>query len=367
MDSHQTFHALQVKEVRPETAEAVTLVFDIPENLRETFAYQAGQYLTLQVTVKGKEARRAYSMSSAPLQKEVAITVKRVKNGLVSNYLNDQVKPGQVLDVLPPNGRFTPKLDADQRIDYYLFGAGSGITPLISIARTILEEEPKSAVYLLYGSRNEESILFRGALEEMERRYEGQFVVAHTLSQPKREKPKGLGGLFAKGQLTWEGKVGRIDGAMAETFLQEYPNKAGSAVYMLCGPGGMIESVESVLRQRGIPENRIHAEYFANDGATSGADTGAVQAAQVRVHLSGKVHEVQVPLGKTILDVLVEQKLNPPYSCSSGACSTCMARVLSGSMQMDVCHALDDDEIARGYVLSCQARPTSAEVELAFE
>lgn len=367
MDSQQTFHPLQVKEVRPETAEAVTLVFDIPETLRETFTYQAGQYLTLRVTVKGKEARRAYSMSSAPLQKEVAITVKRVKNGLVSNYLNDQVKAGDTLDVMPPNGRFTLVLNPDQRVDYYLFGAGSGITPLISIARTILEEEPKSAVHLLYGSRQEETILFREALAEMERRYEGQFAVVHTLSQPKREKAKGLGGLFSKGQTTWEGKIGRIDARMAETFLNEYPNKAASAVYMLCGPGGMIESVEGILQKRGVGKNQIHVEYFANDGASEAKAGGSVQAAQVRVSLNGKVHEVQVPLGKTILDVLVEQKLNPPYSCSSGACSTCMSKVISGSMQMDVCHALDEDEIAKGYVLTCQARPTSPEVELVFE
>lgn len=365
--THQTFYPLLVKDVRTETSDAVTLVLEVPEALRELFTYEAGQYLTLQVTVKGKEARRAYSMSSSPLEQDLAITVKRVKNGLVSNYLNDQVKPGQHLEVMPPNGRFTPKLQADQRTTYYLFGAGSGITPLLSILKTILEEEPKSSVYLLYGSRNEQSILFRETLNALERRYTGQFAVVHTLSQPQRDKPKGLAGLFTKGQSSWEGATGRIHTGLVETFLNEHPNSTNTAVYMLCGPGGMIESVNATLEKRGVPKAQIHVEYFANDGAEKATAPAKVQAAQLTVHLNGKVHELNVPKGKTVLDAMVEQRLNPPYSCSSGACSTCVAKLVQGTVSMDVCHALDEEEVAAGAILTCQAKPTSPQVEIAYE
>ena len=366
MDRQHEFYPLSIREVRPETSEAVTLVFDVPQALRETFSYKAGQYLTLRVSINGKEERRAYSMSSSPLESDLAITVKRVKNGVVSTYLNQVIKPGQVLDVMPPEGRFTPVLRPEQRAGYYLFAAGSGITPLLSILKTILEEEPKSTVYLLYGNRNEQSILFREVLADLEARYEGQLHVLHTLSQPEREKPKGLAGLFSKGQSSWEGKTGRINERLILDFLGTYPDKADTAQYLVCGPGNLIETVTDVLQKNGVPKSRVLAEYFANDGTDKKPASTAVQAAQVKVHLKGQAHDLYVPMGKTILDILIENRLNPPYSCCSGACSTCMAKVVSGKVQMDVCHALDDDEVESGYILTCQARPASPEVEIAY-
>lgn len=364
------FYDLTVKELRQETDDTVTVVFEIPQDQRETFEYQHGQYLTLKFDIKGQEERRSYSMSSSPLEEDLAVTVKRVAKGKVSNYIADQVKAGQRVAVMPPEGRFTIELDPDMRRTFYLIGAGSGITPLMSILKTVLEEEPQSTIHLLYGNRNEDSIIFSEELDRLSRRYEGQLTVDHVLSRPKKTRSKGLGGLLGKGQVSWTGKTGRIRDEILEAFLQEHPQRTKTAEYFICGPSGMMELAEKYLEAQQIDKKNIHLEYFTPVGSTQedGANgTAVVNQAEVDVELDGEELTVTVPKGKTILDVLLAEKHDPPYSCTSGACSSCMAKVLEGSVKMDVCLALDEEEVEEGYILTCQSHPTSPRVKITYE
>lgn len=361
------FFQLPVKSVSQETSDAVSVTFDIPQDLKATFAYKQGQYLTLKFNLNGAEVRRAYSMCSSPVDPDITVTVKRVKGGLVSNHINDAVKAGTSIEVMPPEGRFFTELDADKRKTYYLIGAGSGITPLYSIIKTILEEEPQSSVHLLYGNRNETTIIFKDSIDELARKYSGQFTVNHILSQPLREKKKGIGGLFSKGKISWTGAIGRIDTAVVGKFLEEHPNKAKAAEYFICGPGDMINTAEAALKGMDIDPKTIHAERFTNDNQKAKVASGGGAAAVAQVNLNDKLVTISVPANKTILDVLIDEKHDPPYSCTSGACSTCMAKVTKGSVKMDACYALDDDEVEEGYILTCQAHPTSDEVHLTFD
>jgi ring-1,2-phenylacetyl-CoA epoxidase subunit PaaE len=364
------FYPLQVKSTVPETADAVTLEFEIPEDLHEQFKYKQGQYVTLRFPEGEHELRRSYSMSSSPLENRLAITVKKVPGGKVSSWLHDDVKTGAILEVAPPDGRFYNTLNPDKRRTYYLFGAGSGITPLMSILKTILEAEPMSAVFMLYGSRNEENIIFRDALERLTQRYAGQLHVEHVLSQPKKENTGGgLFGIFKKTTTNWQGKTGRIEGRKITEFLNEnMPHgPEDECIYFVCGPGDLADTVKTTLTGRGIQAKQIHTEHFVNAQHVPGdiAETGGDK--RIIVHLKGKRIELPVPDGATILDVLVKDKQDPPYSCTAGACSTCMAKLISGKVSMDACYALDDDEVKNGYILTCQSKLDTAVVELTYD
>ena len=361
----KSFHNLSIKKVTNETPDAITLTFNVPAELKENFKYTQGQHLTLKFNLNGKEERRSYSMCSSPLDSDLSVTIKKVQGGKVSTHVHQSIKVGDVIEVMQPDGRFYTKLHEDNKKNYYLVGAGSGITPLMSILKTVLEKEPMSCVFLLYGNRDEDSIIFKNELEALQKRYAGQLMIEHVLSQPKREKKSGLGGLFSKGKITWEGKTGRIDGAVMKKFLTENAPRHKASEFFLCGPGGMIDSVEKTLLDEGFNKENIHHEYFTAAGPVTVAS--GVAGAKVIATLDGKTHEVAVPEGKHILFALLDEKVDAPYSCTSGACSTCMAKLISGTVKMDACYALDDSEVANGFILTCQSHPTTDVVELTFD
>ena len=361
------FHDLTVTRKEAQTPDASVIYLQVPEGREAAFAYEAGQYLTLKVEVRGQEERRAYSMCTSPNDPELGVCVKRLKGGLVSNHLLDNLNAGDTLAVMPPDGRFLVKTDPAKRHTYYLIGAGSGITPLMSIARKVLADEPGSAVHLLYGNRSEDTIIFREELDAMARDYDGQFSVEHILSQPRKEKAGGLGGFFGKKTTSWTGRTGRIDPQELKRFLLQNESRTTSADYFICGPGAMIDTVEKELLRTGVAADHIHTERFVVAPVADGDRIQGSAVGAVKVTLDGKTHDITVEPSKTILETLVALGQNPPYSCTSGACSTCIAKVTKGEVKMDVNHALDPDEVEEGYCLTCQAHPVTPEVELSYD
>lgn len=281
------FYNLKVSAVEQETPDAVSLFLEIPTDLKDIFSYKAGQYLTLQFELNGQKVRRAYSMCSSPLEKELAVTVKRVAGGLVSPYINSNIKAGDEISVSAPDGRFCPEIDGGQRKDYYFFAAGSGITPVYSIMKTILEEEPQSNVHLLYGNRSINTIIFAAGLENLQKRFEGQLMVEKTLSQPPKK------GWFSGGEKDWSGWKGRIDAKMIKRFMGNYPNRSPeTAEYYLCGPSGMIELAKEVLDKQGVDKRHIHVEYFTTPEDENPKEVKGLEGALAKVELNGQWVEV---------------------------------------------------------------------------
>lgn len=361
------FIPMVVREIRPETSEAVSILLEYPQDFREKLQYKPGQYITVKWKDGDKELRRSYSISSTPEDEFLSITIKEVSGGKMSPVLTRKLKAGDVLEILPPEGKFTDHFGPDHKRNIYLIGAGSGITPLISIARTVLEKEPRSKVILLYGSRTADQIIFKDQLETLSARYSGQLFVYHTLS--KAEGGGFIKGLFGKKKEEWSGWKGRIDAERITELLKHHPFNPQLDLFFLCGPGNLIEVAEKTLITQGVSTDHIKKEFFspANEPQPTLANQPGVSGGStVTVHLRGEKIEAHVT-NESILDTLLAMGYDAPYSCHSGACATCMAKVLQGSVEMDACFALSDQEIKNGYILSCQAHPKTPVVEITFD
>ncbi|HVT85095.1 MAG TPA: 1,2-phenylacetyl-CoA epoxidase subunit PaaE [Chitinophagaceae bacterium] len=354
------FHPLQVKEVRKETTECVSVLFEIPEHLKESFAFKQGQSLTMRVFLNGEEIRRTYSICSSPLDHECRVAVKKQENGLFSTFANDQLKAGDTIEVMEPIGKFYSELNSAYKKNYLAFAAGSGITPVISIIKTTLRTEPQSSFTLVYGNRSRSSIIFFEELEGLKNKFMDRFDLIHILSRERTETPVNYGKISAE-KLNELSKL--IDyAAMDEIFI--------------CGPEEMIFCVRDFLLQQNISEKKIHFELFTTTGQNQKSkaknqqpETKGGPASKINIKLDGRSFDVEIPLNseKVILDAALEQGADLPYACKGGMCCTCKAKLLEGEVSMDVHWGLEEDEIEKGYVLTCQSHPKTEKVIVDFD
>jgi len=352
------FHALKVREIVPETAEANSIRFEIPDELREAFAFKAGQHLTLRMTVNGEEVRRNYSLCTAPADGDWMVTVKRIGGGLFSNWVGDSLKAGDTVDVMVPHGSFTTEFAATASRHLVGIAGGSGITPVMSLIRTLLREEPGSRFTLLYGNRDSSSIIFLEALAALKDKYLGRLEIYHFLDAEEQDIE-----LF-NGMLNRE----RLDEAIAALI----PNAGGVDGWFICGPGPMMDAAEGALLDRNVAKDRIHIERFTADrpAGTFAPEIAELQSKAegltVAVTLDGRTRKVPFTAGN-ILDSARASGLPAPFACKAGVCATCRAKVTSGKVEMAARYGLTDEEVADGYVLTCQSVPLGDGVAVDYD
>lgn len=350
---HQ-FYTLKVKEVRRESPDAISLVFESHPSFRE---YKAGQFLTIKANVGGEEIRRAYSLCSSPMASEDScITVKRVEGGKMSSWLVNNASSGMNLEVMPPLGSFVYQPHSNKKRWFMLFAAGSGITPIYSILKTILISEPQSFVSLLFGNRRKEDIIYRQELQKLVDANPSRLKVIHVLSQASED---------------WFGETGRIDESKIMQLIEDLKpvSPFEETQVFMCGPAGMMDSVTPALLSQGVKQDCLHRERFSKPveeilaESQLGMDDDGKDT-RIRILLDGKWHEFSAPRKTSILDAALDAGLDMPYSCQSGLCTACRGKCTSGKVRMDEMDGLSDDEIQEGYVLTCVGHPASPELEL---
>ena len=347
------FFSLKVAEIQPEIkGKATSVTFDLPASLAETFFWQAGQHVTLRFHLNEKEQRRSYTISNPP-GAPLRITVKRVAGGLVSNHIGDHLKPGDTVDVMPPFGQFSLTPDPLKRRTHYFFGAGSGITPLFAMINAVLKEEPHSVAHLIYGNADSESIIFGKELDKVKTGHAVRFTLRHVLSAPS------LWSWISP----W--RKGRVDAKAIKVAVTETPPVAQDVQYWICGPGAMNTDVSNALMALDVPPNRIHMESFGGATITASSVTGIASNAQV--DLGGTTYEVPVAADQTLLNAILSADLTPPFSCQSGVCGACKARLTKGQVHMRARMALEDSDVTRGDILTCQSVATSDELSISFD
>jgi ring-1,2-phenylacetyl-CoA epoxidase subunit PaaE len=346
-----SYYDLTVREIIRETEDAITIVFD---NSGEKIEYKAGQYVTLIMQIDGEEVRRSYSLSSSPITDDhLAVTVKKVEGGNVSRYLNHQLKAGDSIRLMQPMGKFTTEFDSNKRRTLLLFAGGSGITPLISILKSLLAGEPSSNVLLIYQNRNLQSIIFRDLIDTLSAKYPDRFKVIHVLSKPEK---------------SWKGRSGRITADMVKNIISETEFNLHNTEVFFCGPAGMMETAGLVMEELGVDRSRFHKESFV---ATPAKKEEAEKEEEIpddtsRVHVvvDGQENVVMVKRNEFILETALDNDVDIPFSCQSGLCTTCRGKLISGKVRMEDPDGLSDDEIAQGYVLTCVSHPDSNEIKI---
>lgn len=369
------FQPLEIVEVKRETPEAISIVLAIPEPLRAAFRFKPGQHLPVRATIGGEEQRRTYSICSGPCEPSLRIAIKRVAEGRFSNWANDTLKAGSILEVMPPAGRFVlPQSEGNAR-HVVAFAAGAGITPIIAMIKHALAQEPATSFTLVYGSRAPESILFAEELEDLKDRYLGRFTLLNVLSRNEES-----GAPLLQGRITSETVK-----ALAATLFR--PDEV--AHVFLCGPGSMIKEARDALLELGLPRGKIHHEFFAPAGgayrakqASPGEKTpsprpspqgereaasGGAHGAEVVAILDGIRHRFTVPPGGHVVDAALAAGIRVPYSCKGGMCCTCRAKLVEGQVEMTLNYSLEPWEMERGFILTCQAVPKSERLVVDYD
>lgn len=345
---------LTVKEIVHETKDTISIVFEQP--VENPVVYKSGQFLTLIVSVNGKEVRRAYSLCSSPfVDKDLAVTVKRVEDGLMSNWLPEHLKPGSKVKVMEPMGHFTTEYNREGKRHVVMFAGGSGITPMMSIIKSLLTREPDSIVSLIYCNRDIDSIIFKEALEQLQTKDEGRLHVIHVLDNAP---------------MNWQGYSGLLNHDMLTKLFERVPDWGiASTTYLMCGPEGMMKNVDTLLALRQIPKDKIFKESFVQgildkdpdkDEVTS--DTEVLKERLVTIRYDGQEYKVMVPPDKGILETALDMGIDLPYSCQSGLCTACRGKALSGKVKLDEEEGLSQSERAEGYVLTCVGHPLTDDV-----
>ena len=355
------FHALTVKDVRQETHDAVSIAFNIPDNLLDAFRYNQGQYLTIRREIEGEETRRSYSICTGIHEHELRVAVKLVPGGSFSTFANQALKPGDSLEVMPPQGKFFVPLDPSREGHYLAVTAGSGVTPIMSIVSTTLETEPKSRFTVIYGNRSTTGTLFRERLQDLKDRYLERLNIIYVFSREQQEID-----LYN----------GRIDADKCNALFDRWVEVPKLDAAFLCGPQEMTETVRDVLTKHGLPKDKVHFELFTTGLPTAGAkrrqEKGVehveAETSHIKVIIDGRTIEYDLPRNtKSILEAGNEHGADIPFSCKAGVCSTCLAKVEEGEVEMDANFALEDYEIEAGMVLSCQCFPLTKKVTLNYD
>jgi len=344
------FLKLLIKEVRRETAAAVSILFNVPSELKEDYKFIAGQYVNIRLTLDGKEIRRAYSICSSPESGELRIAVKAVKDGAFSQFANTKLKAGDVLEVGKPEGKFIFEPEANRQKNYVAFVSGSGITPVLSILKSVLKSEPKSTFVLVYGNKSVEETIFHQELHDLHLQYVNRLFVHYVYSQTKAD----------------EALFGRIDKSVVNYVLNNKHKELDFDKFYLCGPEVMINTISDILKERNVKESAIKFELF-----TSSVHENEIKDlsghCKITIMVDDEETSFEMSQKQTILEAALKQGIDAPYSCQGGICSSCLCRVTEGSAEMKKNSILTDKEIAEGLILSCQAHPTSDTIYVDFD
>jgi ring-1,2-phenylacetyl-CoA epoxidase subunit PaaE len=352
------FNTLTIKDIKRETADSVSVAFEIPENLKNDYKFIQGQYITLKRIFNGEDVRRSYSICSSPItENELRVAVKEVPGGKFSTWLNREAKVGDTLEVMTPMGNFYSEMNASNQKHYVLFAGGSGITPIYSILKTVLAAEPNSRITLFYANRNEDSIIFKNGINELEEKYNNRFKVYNILDTAPANYPDLYKGILSKDKV--------------KTLIEKHVDLKLDNEFFICGPTPMMDNVNETLESFNVDKKKIHIEYFTakeTKATEKTSSAGGVIQSNVTIIMDGVETTIKLASnGKTILDAAMDAGLDAPFACKGAVCCTCKAKVLNGNVSMDMNYALTDDEVAEGYILTCQAHPQSENVTVDYD